>query len=188
MSKLLPRLDNLVASPVHSSYEIVLAEALHLAAIPAIELSASSMFRQADLPLKIRYRVTDKETLRVAQREGRIWIATRHHTEAVGFALISLLDGSAHLDEVGVLPAHGRNGIGTCLVQTAVSWAAAQGHTMLTLVTFRHLPWNAPFYASLGFTAVAAEALGEEMQQLLAEEQAAGISIKSRQVMVKQLS
>ena len=172
---------------VNSSYEIVLAEAAHLSAIPAIEQAASSIFPEADLPSKIRYLVTDKETLRTAQRDGRIWIATRNSTEPVGFAMASLLDGIAHLEEIDVLPAHGRNGIGTRLVQTVIKWAVSQGHTLLTLVTFRYLPWNAPFYASLGFEPVAVGSLGQEMQQLLTEEQAAGIHIKSRQVMVKQL-
>lgn len=172
---------------MHSRYEIVLAQAQHLRAIPAIEQAASSMFSEADLPLDIRYRVTERETLRRAQRAGRVWVAIRNSTQTVGFAMISLLDGIAHLDEVGVLPAHGRNGIGTGLVQTAINWAATQGHSALTLVTFRHLAWNAPFYSRLGFAAVAPDSLGEEMQQLLAAEQAAGIRIKSRQVMMKQL-
>lgn len=172
---------------MNSSYQIVLAEALHLAAIPPIEQAASSMFSEADLPLDVRYRVSEQDALRRAQRDGRIWVATRHGKEAVGFAMISLLDGVAHLEELSVLPAHGRNGIGTRLVQTAIDWAAAQGHSCLTLVTFRHLPWNAPFYARLGFKAVAADSLGQEMLQLLAAEKAAGIRIKNRQVMLIQL-
>jgi GNAT superfamily N-acetyltransferase len=69
----------------------------------------------------------------------------------VGFAWVEMLDGHAHLEEVAVLPEHGRAGLGRALVEAAVSWAAASGFSSLTLATFRDVPWNGPFYASCGF-------------------------------------
>jgi ribosomal protein S18 acetylase RimI-like enzyme len=53
-----------------------------------------------------------------------------------------------------VLPAHGRRGIGTALVRTVEEWADSGEFSEITLTTYRDLPWNAPFYARLGFTIV----------------------------------
>jgi len=70
---------------------------------------------------------------------------------AVGFVCLEVVDGAAHVDQVSVLPDYGRRGIGRALVETAIGWAAASGHDELTLTTYRDVPWNAPFYRTLGF-------------------------------------
>jgi GNAT superfamily N-acetyltransferase len=172
---------------VNLKYKIVRATNLHLAAIPAIESAAAAIFPEADLPLDVRYKVTDAETLRNAQQDGQIWIATDPQEQPVGFAMITVMDGNPHLDEMDVLPAHGRNGIGTRLALTVIDWAASHGHDLLTLVTFRHLPWNAAFYTRLGFETVAACNVGQELRDVLEDERIAGINMNNRVVMMKKL-
>ena len=71
---------------------------------------------------------------------------------AVGFALMEACsDGDAHLLELDVKPAHGGRGIGRALISASVDWAFARGLRRLTLTTFRDIPFNAPFYARVGF-------------------------------------
>ena len=70
---------------------------------------------------------------------------------AVGFVSITVVDGAAHVDQVSVLPEHGRRGLGRALVEAAVAWAADSGFGRLTLTTYRDVPFNAPFYRTLGF-------------------------------------
>jgi GNAT superfamily N-acetyltransferase len=70
---------------------------------------------------------------------------------AVGFVSLEIVDGVAHVDQVSVLPDHGRKGLGRALLEAAVGWAAASGYPALTLLTYRDVPWNAPFYRTLGF-------------------------------------
>ncbi len=152
----------------------------HLSAIPRIEQAAATMFAEADLPLHIRYRVTDRATLASAQRDGRLWVALNTKREPVGFAHACLIDDQAHLDEMDVHPAYARRGIGTALVNTVVDWARSQGYGELTLITFRHLPWNAPFYAALGFEVVGDELLGDQMRDLLRQEAKAGLKAGNR--------
>jgi hypothetical protein len=53
-----------------------------------------------------------------------------------GFAVLELLDGAVHLEQLSVHPAHGRQGIGAARV---------------TLLTYADVPWNAPFYARHGW-------------------------------------
>lgn len=72
-------------------------------------------------------------------------------TPAVGFAQVLEIEGDAHLQMLAVRRDHGRQGIGTALVRAAMAEARARGHRRLTLSTYRDVPWNAPFYARLGF-------------------------------------
>ena len=37
------------------------------------------------------------------------------------------------------------------MILEAIAWARAQGFQTISLTTFRSIPWNGPFYASLGF-------------------------------------
>jgi len=91
---------------------------------------------------------------------------------AVGFVCVELVDGQAHIDQLSVLPEHGRRGIGRALVETAVGWAAASGYDELTLTTYRDVPFNAPFYRTLGFREVAD--LGPELAAIRAHERELG--------------
>lgn len=161
---------------------IALAAPGHLAEIPKIEQAAASVFAAEDLPPSLRYRVTDREYLRDAQRDGRLWVALDGETP-VGFALADVADGAAYLSEIDVHPEHARRGLGTRLVRAVVDWATARGFDDLLLVTFRHLPWNAPFYARLGFVALPDHAVGQELRAFIAEEGAAGIDTSKRVAM-----
>ncbi|WIE64073.1 GNAT family N-acetyltransferase [Curtobacterium sp. MCLR17_036] len=77
----------------------------------------------------------------VAEVDGRV----------VGFAHVLTTAGWAHLEQLSVLPAHGRRGHGRALVEAAKERARAEGYRTMTLRTFADVPWNAPFYASAGF-------------------------------------
>lgn len=69
----------------------------------------------------------------------------------VGFVHVLEVDGHAHLEQVSVLPAYERRGIGRQLVDAALSEARERGYTRISLRTYAEIPWNAPFYASCGF-------------------------------------
>ena len=159
---------------------ILLAEKQHLKWIPAIELAGASLFTESDLPQNIRHRVTDLKTLLEAQVEHRLWIALNSTNKAVGFAMVDVVDGMAHLDELDVVPEYGRRGIGSRLLQEVRDWAASNGYQALTLVTFRHLPWNAPFYEKFGFIEVDKMELGGGLANLIEEEARVGINIRNR--------
>lgn len=71
-----------------------------------------------------------------------------------GFARLEVVGGCAHLEQLSVHPAAARAGLGRALVAAAARWAEGEGFPALTLCTFARVPFNAPFYASCGFTAV----------------------------------
>jgi GNAT superfamily N-acetyltransferase len=69
----------------------------------------------------------------------------------VGFARLDEVGGLAHLEELDVLPGSMRAGLGTRLVDAACDWAREHGYPAITLITFRDVAWNGPFYAKRGF-------------------------------------
>lgn len=159
------------------------AGAEHLADIPRIELAGAALFSTTDLPPNIRYKVTAAGDLQEAQGEGRIWVAMNDRQKVVGFALADVVDRQGYLTEVDVLPEFARRGIGTRLVQTVADWASASRFRSLSLVTFRHLPWNAPFYEKLGFRKLDSAEHGPELESLITEEGRLGINIANRVAM-----
>jgi len=167
---------------------IELASRDHVLAIPGIELAAAAMFPEADLPIAVRYLVTEDDLLQQAQRDGRLWVALNGDRIPVGFAMADIVDGGAHLDEMDVLPDYGRQGIGTRLMRAIIGWARSESYPVVTLVTFRHLPWNAPFYRKTGFVTMEAAEIGAELTALLAAEARAGIDVRNRTCMQLDLS
>ncbi len=111
---------------------------------------------ESDVPFlqSIERRVTSEEVFSAARRENRLWVARTQSGEVIGFALVLMLDGLAHLKELAVLPDHGRRGAGTSLVRTVCQWAEDHAIPSVTLSTFREVEWNGPFYSRLGFRIV----------------------------------
>jgi GNAT superfamily N-acetyltransferase len=83
--------------------------------------------------------------------EGRIWTALASDGNPVGFAITIREADTAYLHEMDVHPAHQRKGLGRRLIGRVVDWAQSQRLAGVTLTTFEHLPWNAPYYLELGF-------------------------------------
>lgn len=159
------------------------AVAAHLGEIPRIELAAAALFSEVDLPSEVRFRVTEPADLREALQQNRLWVALTREDRIVGFAMADIVDGQAYLVEVDVLPDYGRQGIGTKLIGVAMEWARSQSLVALWLVTFHHLPWNAPFYEKLGFSVVDPVEHGAELAGLIEEEAQLGINIENRVAM-----
>ncbi len=166
------------------AYTIEPATERHLRAIPGIEHAAASIFSEKDLPSDLRYLVTDRETLGEAQRQNRLWAALDENRNLVGFALARVVGGVAHLEEMNVHPDYGRQGIGSCLLRAVIKWARDSGYSGITLITFGHLPWNAPFYEQHGFTQIDETENSTDLCELLREEAEAGLDPQNRVAMM----
>jgi GNAT superfamily N-acetyltransferase len=163
-------------------YQVVRARPEHLNRLPAIERAAAQLLR-GHAPESVLNEVTDCDTFAAAARDGRLWVALAEDTP-VGFALVEMLaDDLPHLDEVDVDPSHGRRGLGTALVRAVCEWATSSGFSMLTLTTFRAVPWNLPFYARLGFVEVPGDQLRPELAAVVSDEAARGLAPETRAVM-----
>ncbi len=101
---------------------------------------------------------------------GRAWVAVDGDDRAVAYLLSELVDGCAHVTQVSVAPEHAARGIGAALIGRLDADAAVENRPCLTLTAFRDVPWNAPYYARLGFVVVEAAEQGPELQALIRRE------------------
>ncbi|HEX3785629.1 MAG TPA: GNAT family N-acetyltransferase [Pseudonocardiaceae bacterium] len=113
----------------------------------------------------------------------QVLVASAPHP--VGFAMLTTMDGDAHLGELAVHPAYGRRGIGGRLLSGSCDWAREHGFTAITLTTFAAVPWNAPWYAARGFTELPEQDWGPDLHEQWAEEKAAGIIVAPRVAMIR---
>ncbi len=165
-----------------SNYQIAQARPEDLPRLPHVELAAAQLLR-GHAPESVLNETTSQAELRKALGAGLLWVALADD-EPVGFAHVELIDAvSAHLEEIDVLPAHGRRGLGTRLVMQVCTWAAASGYASVTLTTFRDVPWNMPFYARLGFRVVPPEELSPALRARVEDETRRGLDPSSRVVM-----
>lgn len=170
-----------------SSYRIALAKRDHLEQLQQIELAAAAIFSEVDVPENIRSTATSLDDLASAQADGMLWIALSSDGTPVGFAIVRIVDGLAYLQEIDVHPDHGRRGIGTSLIHSVCAWARSHRIPAVTLTTFRHLPWNAPFYKRLRFRSLKQDELTPGLAAVLAGEVARGLDPAKRVAMLKQV-
>lgn len=90
-------------------------------------------------------------TERIGQPGYVLLLEENAESSPVGFVHVVDADGTAHLDQLSVLPEHGRRGHGRRLVDAALDEARRRGYSRMTLRTYADIPWNAPFYGSCGF-------------------------------------
>ncbi len=121
-------------------------------------------------------------------REGGLACVAEAGDAAVGFVLVVAKDGRAHILEVAVVCAAQGRGHGRRMIAAAEAWAAQAGFREMTLTTYRDVPWNAPFYASLGYAPFEVGADRPELGALIAEERLQGFHAAPRVAMRKMLA
>lgn len=154
-------------------------------AASAVSALAGERFRTVDEP-RIAACADDppftSEELHVYIDAGRAWVAIED-TTVVGFVVVDLVDGNAHIEEVDVLPAAGGRGHGTRLIDAVDAWARSMGLSALTLTTFRDVTWNGPWYSRRGFRSVSDSELTPALRELRERENARGLPAELRVVM-----
>ena len=123
-----------------------------------------------------------------AQVSGHLWVALSPAGDCVGFALVEPSGERLHLEELDVLPEHGGRGLGRALVSEVERWAVDNRFAEITLTSYRDVPWNAPFYARLGFAILEPADLDAELAARLAAEAARGLDTMPRVAMRKRLN
>jgi GNAT superfamily N-acetyltransferase len=83
--------------------------------------------------------------------DGQVWVGADAADRPVGMVIASVRDYVAYVEEMDVLPEHGRRGLGSRLLARVAGWAQERGYVAITLSTFRDVPWNGPFYRRNGF-------------------------------------
>lgn len=102
---------------------------------------------------------------------GRAFVAADDEDVPVGYVVFDHLDECVHVEQVSVDPELRGLRVGRDLLDRVAEWGAARGAEGLTLTTFRDVPWNAPYYARLGFRVLAEDELSPGLRRLLDGEQ-----------------
>ncbi|CRG83027.1 hypothetical protein PISL3812_00375 [Talaromyces islandicus] len=162
---------------------IRLATSADIPSIPAIESSASTLFKSipalsfiaSDPPLTI-------QDLEEFLPSGHLWVATYEDPDSRSAPVAFLAAkptqtsnadsgkmGSKHLyiAECSVHSSYQRRGIARKLIGLVEEYARENKFDGLTLITFLDLPWNGGFYQNLGFVETDAEQLGEDYVAIL---------------------
>jgi GNAT superfamily N-acetyltransferase len=129
------------------------AEPADLAALAAIELSGEPLFRELGIVFPAA-----PATVEAAMGQGaEILVAG---DPPIAFAAVIELDRHPHLEQISVRADRGRRGIGSLLLEEVMRRSGPG----LTLLTFRDVPWNGPWYARHGFAELPRSAWGPQLR------------------------
>ncbi|WP_051819113.1 GNAT family N-acetyltransferase [Streptomyces sp. NRRL S-1813] len=154
-----------------------------LSALRTIERAAGEAFRKLGMAA-----IADDESPSLAQltsyqRAGRALAAyeepgrtvtTDRPVRPLGYLLWDPVDGCTHIEQVSVHPRHAHRRIGRALIDRAER-EGGPAPLPLTLTTFAEVPWNAPYYARLGFRILGDTELTPGLRAIRAHEAALGL-------------
>jgi GNAT superfamily N-acetyltransferase len=144
-------------------YSIRAATLIDVPLLPEIEKQAARLFKLtrhsefADAPLAAADIDLEREW---------VWVVADFDNAPVGFAIVRGYGHALHIQEIDVHPAHARRGLGRMLIEHVAQWAQQQDVAALTLTTFDDVPWNAPYYARLGFRMLNIDALPPHLRTI----------------------
>ncbi|MFF1379084.1 GNAT family N-acetyltransferase [Streptomyces sp. NPDC058308] len=168
-----------------------------LPALQDIERAAGEPFRALGMAAIADDEPFSVEELDRFRRAGRAWVAADADDRPVGYLIGEPLADSAdgdptdpvfHIEQVSVHPRAARRGVGRDLIEHVARWARAQGAAALTLATFADVPWNAPYYARIGFRPLADARLSPALRGIRAHEAELGLDRWPRLCMRRDLA
>ena len=146
-----------------------------------IERQAGERFREVGLEAVADDEPPSLDTLAAYAAAGRSWVAIdADNNTPVGYVLVDVVDGCAHIEQVSVRPDQQGVGVGRALVDRVRSWADETHRRAVTLTTFTDVPWNRPLYEHLGFRVMPEHDIGPQLRALRAEEAAHGLDPSTR--------
>lgn len=155
------------------------------AALIDIERAAGERFRDVGMPEIADDDPGSVEELAAYAADGRSWVAVDGAGAPIGYVIVDLVDGNAHIEQISVLPAAQGTGVGRALLAHVATWAGERSLPALTLTTFRDVSWNAPLYEHLGFRALTDPELGEGLRGVRDAEAAHGLDPANRVCMLR---
>src|SRR5947209_16947473 len=118
------------------SYRIRLARPNEVPGLQEIEDEAGTIFSGLGLihqALDVSFPLDDLARL---VGMGQVWVGCPEDGLPVGMLIASVREGAVYVEEIDVLPGHGRRGLGSRLLACVFAWAQAQGHGEVNLSTF----------------------------------------------------
>ena len=121
-----------------------------LPGLPGLDRAAGELFRPLGMDLVADDDPPGPADLRPVLDHHRAWVAERDG-ELAAYLVADVVDRAAHIEQVTVHPRHAHQRLGAALIEHLALWAQQRRLPALTLTTYRDVPWNGPYYLSLGF-------------------------------------
>ena len=170
-----------------NEYKIRYGEQLDIPALISLDRAASELFRPTGLIPDMSAIPESVPTDILAAAIANSMLLVVHDSDGVvGFSLCQQIDNCLYLDQLSVHPEHGRKGIGSALVKSTFKLAKDNKLGTIVLSTFRDIPWNGPFYRSLGFREIPRKKLTDWMLKI-EEKQAETLDVSQRCFMIYQV-
>ncbi|MCF3124964.1 GNAT family N-acetyltransferase [Streptomyces arenae] len=153
------------------------ATASELPALQDIERAAGEPFRALGMAAIADDEPPTVEELERFRRAGRAWVAVDADDAPVAYLVSEPVEDAdaEHIEQVTVHPRAARRGVGRALIEHVATLARAEGRGALTLTTFADVPWNAPYYARIGFRPLAEDELTPALRAIRAHEAELGL-------------
>ncbi len=165
--------------------KVIHARSEDIALLPEIELEAAAKSSIEDLPIHLRTVAMPIHKLHKAHEQGLLIVAIENGATPVGFAAAEVMERHLHILEMDVLPRVQRQGIGSLLLDKVTELAILHNLQWVSLTTFSHLPWNAPWYEKKGFRKLETDSLPGFLANILLAEKEMGLNPNNRVAMRK---
>ncbi len=154
------------------------------AALLKVENRAAQLFRGHGYPEIADNPFASVADFRAMATGHEVLVAVAGDDRPVGYAVSGARGDFLHLRELSVDPDHGRRGLGSALVRAVIARCREQGMRGVTLTTFRTIPFNAPFYAALGFVELPLDQAPARLRDVFRQELPEDIDAAARVLMV----
>lgn len=117
----------------------------------AAEDAAAQRFRSIGMAWLAEAGVTPPAIVQRYIEAGTALIAVPPRGGIAGFAFYEICGQTCYLAELSVVPEYSGRRLGAWIIERTAERALSAGAAVMVLRTFRDVPWNAPYYARLGF-------------------------------------
>jgi len=145
-----------------------------------IERRAGERFHEVGLHDVADAEPMSVESLAAYASAGRSWVAVDAHDVPMGYIIVDVVDGNAHIEQISVQPNHQGTGLGRALIAHVRDWASERGMSATTLSAFVAIPWNRPLYEHLGFVVIEDHQIGPELRVVRQRETLHGLDPTQR--------
>jgi ribosomal protein S18 acetylase RimI-like enzyme len=149
-----------------------------------IELAAGTRFRDIGMADVAEGEPTPNAILEDRAAAGQLYVAVDDEGAIAGFLIWSEKDGLAYIEEVSVHPHHARHRLAARMIDRLAD-DIRNRLPALSLATFRDVPWNAPYYARLGFVELPQHKVGPQHAQSWGHQAANGLDMSRRIFMTR---
>jgi GNAT superfamily N-acetyltransferase len=165
-------------------YRIERGAAAQAHRLRAIERAAGARFRAVGMDDVAEGEPTPVSILEDRADVGRLCVAVGDNEELAGFLIWSPKDGFAYIEEVSVHPDHAGHRLAARLIERLADDLRGR-FPALTLATFRDVPWNAPYYARLGFAELPRNETGPQHDETWRHQAENGLDMSRRLLMIR---